>query len=61
MSLSVSSSSAPVVNDIAPQKAPTPKPPAEPVANTPPADTVSLTPAAQKLHLGDVDHDGDSH
>jgi hypothetical protein len=60
MSLSVISSAAPVVTD-APQKAPTPKAPAEPAAAAPAADTVTISAAAQKLQSGDVDHDGDSH
>ncbi len=61
MSLSVISSNAPVVTDVAPQKAPAPKAPAEPVAAAPAADTVSISAAAQKLQSGDVDRDGDSH
>ena len=61
MSLSAINSNAPGVADVAPQKAPAPKAPAEPVATAPVGDTVSLSAAAQKLQSVDVDRDGDSH
>jgi hypothetical protein len=64
MSLSVISSELSAVNQVPVQKAaaeqvksqPSPEPP-----SAPRADTVTVSPEAQKLQLGDVDRDGDSH